>query len=346
MTLAYACCKRTGAASHNWTRPRPKDSPSQCDPRCSFIRATRFHPTIVTSVRAEKTDDAERILIAVMFAGRHQRASWGIVMLRSALLIPIRPTALYVSIAHRLTEEGSPMNRREARSKRRGSVSPLEMLDDRVVLSVVAALPATPAPSASPFGAAHVGKFEHELERVDRGLKVHAKHLNSYVTNRVDYIQSVIASAAGRARVQAQAVSVASSTSSSNGAATRGAALNNRVDRLVASFNSSSSTPSASGSTLPANAVENNLLAARAGVTGGGSSGASGAGAHAIASSSGATNVIASPSTSGSTSTSSSTATGSSSTTSGTSSIGAIGARSSATRSRKTPARSTPPSTA
>ena len=116
------------------------------------------------------------------------------------------------------------MNRREARSKRRGLVSFLEMLDDRLVLSAVAAMPATPAPSASPFGAAHVGKFEHELERVDRGLKVHAKHLNSYVTNRVDYVQSVIANAAARAHVQAQAVSVASSTSSSNGASNHGRA--------------------------------------------------------------------------------------------------------------------------
>ena len=167
------------------------------------------------------------------------------------------------------------------------------------------------------------------MPRADRGLKIHAKHSKSYVTNRVTYIQNVIATAASRANVPVQHVTVSSNANSSSGAATHGRAQNNRVDQLVASFNSSSSTTSTAGSALPANAIENNLLASRAGVTGGGSSGTSSSGRGAIAPSNGATNVIASSSTPGSTSTSSSTATGAGSTTTtpGNSSIGTIGAQ-------------------
>jgi hypothetical protein len=163
-------------------------------------------------------------------------------------------------------EEGSAMNRREAPSRRRRISRSVELLDDRLVLSAVTAGPVTPAPTASPFQVAHIGKFEHELQRADRGLKIHSKHPVTYVTTRLDYIQNVTARVASRAHVQAQQVTVTSTSSSSSGTATHGRAQTNQVDRLVASFNSGSSTPTPTGSTLPVNAIENNLAGARAGV--------------------------------------------------------------------------------
>ena len=114
------------------------------------------------------------------------------------------------------------MNRREGRSRRRGLVGSVELLDDRLVLSVVVALPSTPAPTASPFGVAHIGKFEHDLKRVDRGLNIHGKHSRSNVTNRVAYIQSAIARAASRANVPVQQVTVTSNARSSSAVTSRG----------------------------------------------------------------------------------------------------------------------------
>jgi hypothetical protein len=156
------------------------------------------------------------------------------------------------------------MNRRETQCKRRKFVRFVEVLDDRLVLSALAA--ATPAPVASPFGVAQLGKFEHDLERVDRGLNVHAKHLKSYITDRTVYIQNAVARAESRAKVSAQSVSVTSNGSSSTGQGTHGQSRNDRVDQLVASFNSSTVAASAAQPGVPTSAIENNLPAAHAGV--------------------------------------------------------------------------------
>jgi hypothetical protein len=200
------------------------------------------------------------------------------------------------------------------------------MLDDRLVLSALAALPATPAPTASPFGAAHIGKFEHDLKRVDHGLKIHAKHSKLYVTNRVTYIQSAIARAASRANVQVQHVAVTSNASSSGGPATHGRALNNRVDRLVASFNSSSSAVSTSGPGVPSSAIESNFLGVRAGFSSAVGSSTSRIGAQTITASNGTRNVSVSPSQLGSTTTSSSATAGAGASAASTSTgIGVIG---------------------
>jgi hypothetical protein len=200
------------------------------------------------------------------------------------------------------------MNRREAQSGKRRKFSRfVEVLDDRVVLSALAA--ATPAPVASPFGVAQLGKFEHDLERVDRGLNVHAKHLKSYVTDRTVYIQSELARAAARAKVAAQSVSVTSNAGSSAGQGTHGKSRNDQVDQLVASFNSGPVAAAAAQLGVPTSAIENNLQAAHAGAAGAANSSTGRSGAQTTVSSSPVSSGTVSTGKSGSTTTSSTSAT-------------------------------------
>ncbi len=216
------------------------------------------------------------------------------------------------------------MNRREAQSsKRRKFVRFVEVLDDRVVLSAVAA--ATPAPVASPFGVAQLGKFEHDLERVDRGLNVHAKHLKSYVTDRTVYIQNVIAKAAARARVSAQSVSVTSNASSSAGQGTHGQSRHDQVDQLVASFGTNPVAASGSQPGVPTSAIENNLQAAHAGVASVASSSTARTGAQTTVTSSPVGSGTVSTSKAGSSTGSSSTSATAGATTTATSATTVIG---------------------
>ncbi len=159
---------------------------------------------------------------------------------------------------------------------------------------------------ASPFGVAQLGKFEHDLERVDRGVNVHAKHLKSYVTDRTVYIQSELARAAARAKVATQSVSVTSNTGSSAGQGTHGQSRNDRVDQLVASFNSTSVAGSVAQPGVPAGSIESDLQAAHAGAAGVANSSTARSGAQTTVSSSPVSSGTGSTSKAGSTTSSSS----------------------------------------
>jgi hypothetical protein len=175
------------------------------------------------------------------------------------------------------------MNRRGIQSKRYKFVGSVEMLDDRLVLSALAPVPATPAAAASPNAAAQVRKFEHDLERVDHGFMAKSKHLKAYVATKTDYLKSVFARLTARAQVPVQQVNVTSNTSSSVGPGTRDKGLDNQVDQLVASFNplviqlnngfeedfgstTGQFAPSTFRPGVPANAIESNFQSARVGL--------------------------------------------------------------------------------
>ena len=129
------------------------------------------------------------------------------------------------------------MSRNQSRSRKRKFVGSAEMLEDRLVLNAGVPAPATPLPASSPFGVAQVRKFERALDRVDHGFMANSKHLKTFVINRTDYLQSVVARVAARAQVQVQHVSAEASASSSVGLASRAQALNNQLNQIVASFN-------------------------------------------------------------------------------------------------------------
>jgi hypothetical protein len=175
------------------------------------------------------------------------------------------------------------MDRCDTQSKRHRFVSFVEVLDDRLVLSALGPVPASPAPTAGPFSVAHVRQLERDLEQVDHGVMAKSKHLKSSVVVGADRLKTELAKLAAREPVQVQQVSVTSNMSTAAGETTRAQSPKDQVDQLVASFN----TPSTQGNDgfgedfgiltaasaasnfrpgVPASAIESNFQDARAGL--------------------------------------------------------------------------------
>ena len=172
------------------------------------------------------------------------------------------------------------MSRKEYKSTKRRTFSSIEMLDDRVLPSGLAAAPPTPAPAPSPVD---VPRVEHRIERIDRVFLTGARHLDKVMMARAAHMEAVLHTAANRAAVQVQAALVNAASVPASTAAAQTQAASTQLAALVAATAASSvrlstvaehelglltgSVAQASARAgVPATALENNFGLARVGL--------------------------------------------------------------------------------
>ena len=128
------------------------------------------------------------------------------------------------------------MNQKEYRSKKWRRISSIEPLDDRTLLSGVAAIPPTPAPAPSPVD---VPRLERRIERMDRVFMTDAKHVNKVIMARSAQMEAVLQTTVSRAQAEVQAALQNAATTPASMMVAQDQAASSQVAALVATTASS-----------------------------------------------------------------------------------------------------------